>query len=99
MERIPGPAPAGPLSAPRTARIRARTRRNLAVRLAGAGIRPRPALGVSPEQPARRGTSTMKQLAITVSLLAGLLGTGSGVTAGDRKPLVIDVWPGKPADD
>src|SRR5690349_17087488 len=41
----------------------------------------------------------MKRLAIAVSLLAGLLVTGAGATAGDGKPLVIDVWPGTPADD
>ncbi len=39
----------------------------------------------------------MKRIAFTFSLLAGLFVTCPAVAA--DKPLVIDVWPGKPADD
>ena len=39
----------------------------------------------------------MKRIVSSLFLLAGLFMTSSGVAA--DKPLVIDVWPGKPADD
>ncbi|MCI0463930.1 MAG: alpha/beta hydrolase [Gemmataceae bacterium] len=41
----------------------------------------------------------MKRTTIAVFLLAGLLVGGSGGTAGDQKPLVTDIWPGKAPDD